>query len=97
MIRATSITHFHSEPADTVTLNFDDRFRRRIVMRGDGGLEFLLDLPAATELREGDDLLLEDGRHVRVKAADEDLMQARAIDTAHLIRTAWHVGNRHLP
>ena len=29
---------------DTVTLLFDDRYRRRLRMLGDGGLDFLLDL-----------------------------------------------------
>lgn len=97
MTRATSITHTHSTPADTVTLTYDDRHRRRMAMVADGGLEFLLDLPEATELHEGDDLLLDDGRHVRVKAAPEDIMQATCNDPKHLTRTAWHVGNRHLP
>jgi len=97
MTRATSITHSHDTPADTVTLSFDDRHRRRMAMTGDNGLAFLLDLPKATELREGDDLVLEDGRHVRVKAAPEELMQASCDDMHHFIRTAWHVGNRHLP
>jgi urease accessory protein len=40
---------------------------------------------------------LDDGRHVRVRAAAESLMRATATDPHHLIRTAWHVGNRHLP
>ena len=97
MTRATSITHLHSTPADTVTLVYDDRHRRRMAMVADGGLEFLLDLPEATELRDGDDLLMDDGRHVRVRAAPEDIMQATCNDQKHLTRTAWHVGNRHLP
>lgn len=97
MLKATSITHSHDAPADTVTLCYDDRHRRRMAMTGDGGLCFVLDLAEAVELHDGDDLLLEDGRHVRVKAADEDIMQAVARDPLHLIRTAWHVGNRHLP
>ena len=33
-----------AERADTVTLLFDDRYRRRLRMLGDGGLDFLLDL-----------------------------------------------------
>jgi urease accessory protein len=97
MTRATSITHRHTAPADTVTLTYDDRHRRRIAMVGDNGLKFLLDLAETTELRHGDDLLLEDGRHVRVVAAAEDLMRATCTDAKHLTRTAWHVGNRHLP
>lgn len=97
MIRATSAFHTHDTPVDTVTLNYDDRFRRRIALIGDGGLEFLLDLPKVTDLRDGDDLLLEDGRHIRVRAAAEALMKATARDPHHLMRTTWHVGNRHLP
>ena len=97
MTRATFVTHIHATPADTVTLAFDDRHRRRMAMVGDNGVEFLLDLPEATELRHGDDLLLTDGRHIRVLAAPEDLMQATVTDPLHLTRTAWHIGNRHLP
>ncbi len=33
-----------AERTDTVTLLFDDRYRRRLRMLGDGGLDFLLDL-----------------------------------------------------
>ena len=97
MIRATSITHSHDAPADTVTLTYDDRHRRRMAMSSDQGLQFLLDLPEATQLHDGTDLLLTDGRHIRVKAAPEDIMQVIATDPLHLMRTAWHIGNRHLP
>ena len=97
MTRAISISHIHDTPADTVTLVYDDRHRRRMAMTGDNGLAFLLDLPKTTELRHGDDLVLEDGRHIRVIAAPEELMQATCADAQHLARTAWHIGNRHLP
>lgn len=97
MIRATSIIHSHDEPADCVVLDYEDRMRRRMVMTGENGTRFLLDLEQVTELKDGDSLLLEDGRHIRVKAAPEDLMQATCKDALHLIATAWHVGNRHLP
>ncbi len=66
-------------------------------MVGDEGIEFLLDLPEVAELRDGDDLLLDDGRHIRVVAAAESLMVVTCQDQKHLVRTAWHVGNRHLP
>lgn len=97
MTRATTLTHSHDAPADTVTLTYDDRFRRRIALTGDHGTDFLLDLAEATELRAGDRLLLDDGRTIEVRAAAEDLMRASSPDLHHLIRTAWHVGNRHLP
>lgn len=82
---------------DEVTLDFDNRHRRRLAMRGKGGLEFLLDLPRARRIRQGDTLLLEDGRRVRVIAAKEPLAEISASSAADLVRIAWHLGNRHLP
>ena len=66
-------------------------------MTGKAGLSFLLDLPKAVALRGGDGLLLEDGGIVEVRAAAEPLMQVTADDVHHLLRLAWHLGNRHLP
>ena len=82
---------------DEVTLDFDNRHRRRLAMTGKGGLKFLLDLPRARRIRQGDTLLLEDGRRVRVIAAKEPLAEIRAPSDADLVRIAWHLGNRHLP
>ena len=59
------------EPADTVVLDYDERYRRRVAMTGVRGLGFLLDLPEAVMLRAGDGLRLEDGRIVEVVAAPE--------------------------
>ena len=100
MIRATQVrTHHHwsEAPADTVVLDFDDRHRRRMAMRGTRGLEFLLDLENATVLRNGDALVLDDGRLIEVVAAPEPLAEIRGNDPQHLARVAWHLGNRHLP
>jgi urease accessory protein len=100
MIRATKVQgqHHWAEPAaDTVVLDFDDRHRRRMAMTGTRGLEFLLDLEAAVALRGGDALVLEDGRLVEVVAAPESLFEIRGSDPFHLVRLAWHLGNRHLP
>ncbi|MCP3417438.1 urease accessory protein UreE [Bradyrhizobium brasilense] len=100
MIRATKVLGQHrwkEAPADTVVLDFDDRHRRRMVMSGTRGLEFLLDLENAVALRGGDALVLEDGRLVEVVAAPEPLAEIRGSDPHHLIRVAWHLGNRHLP
>ena len=83
-------------PADSVVLEFDERYRRRFVLTGVGGLAFLLDLPEAAMLRSGDALKLEDGRVVEVVAAPEPLAEIRAPDALALMRVAWHLGNRHL-
>ena len=100
MLRATSVkaaTTWRDEPADTVVLEFDDRHRRRLAMTGTRGLEFLLDLPEVIALRGGDALVLEDGRLVEVVAAAEPLVEIRCTDPMHMVRIAWHLGNRHLP
>jgi urease accessory protein len=100
MIRATKVLGQHrwkEAAADTVVLDFDDRHRRRMAMTGTRGLEFLLDLENATALRGGDALVLEDGRLIEVVAAPEPLLEIKGADPHHLIRVAWHLGNRHLP
>ena len=100
MIRATRVRGAHrwsEPPADSVVLDFDDRHRRRMVMAGTRGLEFLLDLENAVALRGGDALVLDDDRLVEVVAAPEPLVEIRCKDPEHLVRVAWHLGNRHLP
>ena len=100
MIRATDVKGQHpfkQQAADTVVLDFDDRHRRRMAMTGTRGLEFLLDLETAVALRGGDALVLEDGRLIEVVAAPEPLIEIRGTEPAHLVRIAWHLGNRHLP
>lgn len=83
--------------AGTVTLAFDDRFRRRMRMADDAGADFLLDLPRAVALDDGDGLDLGDGTWIRVVAAAEDVVAVRCRDMEHFGRVAWHLGNRHLP
>jgi urease accessory protein len=83
--------------ADRVVLDFDQRHRRRISMRGEGGLAFLLDLDDTARLCHGDALVLEDGRRITIVAAAEPLAEIRCVDVHHLVRVAWHLGNRHWP
>ena len=100
MLHAHSVIpagQWSGEPADTVVLDYDERYRRRFAMTGVRGLSFLLDLAEAVMLRAGDGLKLEDGRIVEVVAAPEPLAEIRAADAAALTRVAWHFGNRHLP
>jgi urease accessory protein len=100
MIRATQVRgqyRWTLAPADTVVLDFDDRHRRRMAMTGTRGLEFLLDLENAVALRGGDALVLDDGRLIEVVAAPEPLLEIKGTDPHHLVRVAWHLGNRHLP
>ena len=82
---------------DTITLDRQSRYRRRLVLKTDAGHELMLDLAEATYLADGDGLLVQDGGVVLVKAAAEELMEIRAADTLALARIAWHLGNRHTP
>ncbi len=82
---------------DTITLDREARYRRRIAMESDRGHKFLLDLAEATYLSQGDALQLNNGALVKVVAAPEDLMEIHAHDAHALARIAWHIGNRHTP
>ncbi|WP_305986647.1 urease accessory protein UreE [Roseibium sp. MMSF_3544] len=100
MIRVQTIhpaKTWQNAPADRITLDLDDRYRRRAVLTGESGLSFLLDQPSVVHLQHGDGLELEDGRIVEVLAEPEELVEIEADDAAHLVRIAWHLGNRHLP
>ena len=81
---------------DRVLIDYDRRFRRRIVLTTVSGAEVLIDLPVAVRLRDGDGLLV-DGGVVRVCAQAEELMEIHAHEEGDLVRIAWHLGNRHLP
>ena len=81
---------------DRVTLAAEDRHRRRLVMTGEAGTRFLLDLPQAAMLRDGDGLVLDDGSIVRVVGKREPLVEIAAASAAARLRIAWHIGNRHV-
>jgi urease accessory protein len=81
---------------DRVVLDAADRHRRRIALTGERGTAFLLDLPHATALKDGDGLVLEDGAIVRVAGKAEPLIEIAAASPQELARFAWHIGNRHV-
>jgi urease accessory protein len=81
---------------DSVTLDAHERHRRRVVLSGERGTKFLLDLPRATALHDGDGLLLDDGAMVRIVGRPEPLVEIAAADAHALARLAWHIGNRHV-
>ncbi|MDE1567265.1 urease accessory protein UreE [Aquabacter sp. P-9] len=101
MARATRIIRHLAVRADqvvdTITLDHHARHRRRIALTSDTGAEFLLDLDRATVLDDGDALVLDDGRLIRVKAAPETLLEITTFNPLRLMRAAWHLGNRHVP
>ena len=101
MRRAIAVRHRGRWPDQaalaTVTLDYLYRHRRRIRLVTDSGETFLLDLPRAHHLAEGDGLELDSGGYIRVRAAAEPVLEIAAEDCPALLRIAWHLGNRHLP
>lgn len=86
-----------AEVKGTVTLSFEDRFRRRVRLLDDTGDAFMLDLAQATRLNDGDGLALDAGGVLLVRAAIEDVLEIAGTDASHVARLAWHIGNRHTP
>ncbi len=66
------------------------------MLTGERGTKFLLDLPYATSLHDGDGLVLEDGAIVRVDGKPEALIEIATVSAPELARVAWHIGNRHI-
>lgn len=101
MRRAQHVEHAGHWPREqahgTLTLAYDERYRRRMRLTTDGGEDFLLDLPRAAVLESGDGLAFDSGGWIEVCAAPEPLIEVKARSADALVRIAWHVGNRHLP
>ena len=91
--------HYHGplEPTEKLTLPFELRQRSRLRCMLDSGEEAGLILERGTVLRGGDRLLAEDGRVIAVLAAPEQLSVVASSDPLQLARSAYHLGNRHVP
>ena len=83
-------------PSGRAILAHDERHLRRRAIELADGSKVLVDLPEPVALNDGDRLVLEDGRHLEIIAAPEDVYDIRARDGVHLAELAWHIGNRHL-
>jgi urease accessory protein len=82
---------------DSITLDRQARYRRRIQLTTDRGHDLLLDLPEATYMAHGDALDLGNGTYVKIIAEAEPLLEIHAHGALDLARIAWHIGNRHTP
>src|SRR5262245_2370325 len=83
--------------AGSLTLEFDDRHRRRTRLVTDQGDDVLLDLPSAIAMGDRDGLQLDDGRWLVVRAAAEPVVHITQPDPGRLVRLAWQLGDRHVP
>lgn len=85
-----------TSPSGRAVLPHDERHLRRRAIELADGSKVLVDLPEPVTLNDGDRLVLEDGRHIEIIAAPEEVYDIRASDAVHLTELAWHIGNRHL-
>ena len=87
----------HERHDEELKLPFDLRQKSRLRTKLASGEEVGLFLEHGAILRGGEYLRANDGRIVRVVAADEELMQASCTTPFALARAAYHLGNRHVP
>jgi urease accessory protein len=98
-LRATAIARAGStaeSPFASVILGSEERHLRRKLIALQHGDEVLVDLDKPMKLEDRDCLVLEDGRLIQIIAADEELIEVTAKNAEHLLKLAWHIGNRHL-
>ncbi len=86
-----------ARPADAdLVLPLQLRTKSRLRTALPSGEEVGVILERGTILRDGDLLLADDGRAVRVVAAPETVSTVSADDPLVLMRAAYHLGNRHV-
>ncbi len=81
----------------SLILPFEKRGVSRQRVSLSDGSEAGLFLPRGTMMRDGDLLLSDDQTRIRVTAAPEALLRVTAQNPQALMRTAYHLGNRHVP
>ena len=79
---------------ERLELPFELRQKSRLRARLTSGEEIGLMLARGTVMRGGDVVRAMDGREVEIVAAKEKLLH---IESDHLARVAYHLGNRHVP
>ncbi len=87
--------HGRGAAFDSIILAHNERRLRRKLLVAKGGTEIMVDFANTLTLDHMGALELEDGRLVEVQAAVEPLYEIQAPDRGHLLRIAWHIGNRH--
>jgi urease accessory protein len=85
------------QASDLLALPYDERKKSRLRARTTGGVEVAIVLPRGSQLRDGELLEAESGELIGVRAAQEEVSEARSDDALCLLRAAYHLGNRHVP
>lgn len=86
-----------AEIRDTLLLTYEERSSPSGPFTGLRGTVVEIALPATSHLDHDDLLLLDKGGAVAVVARPEALLEVRAKDTAMLARSAWLLGDHHIP
>ena len=90
----TKIDHAHKVDGEIV-LTFDMREKSRLRTKMTSGEEVAIVTVRGTVLRNADLLKGDDGRIVRILAAQEDTYRVECPTSRDLLRCAFHLGNRH--
>lgn len=82
---------------DEVKMTSDQRIRGHLLVTTGCGRHLALSLPRGQELEDGDVLAVDGSVAVVVRAAEEDVLEARPGDRHDWARTAYNLGNLHRP
>ena len=96
MLKLTELSPSETEPDDVVTLPYEARQKRRLLINTDGGTKIGLFLPHGQVLRKGFVLTGSDHYRVRIDAATEAVSVVRTDDALQFARACYHLGNRHV-
>lgn len=83
--------------ADRLELPFEQRQKSRFKAKLASGGEVGVLLPRGDVLRGGDLVTTSDGRIVEIVAQPESVLHIECDTSTELARTAYHLGNRHVP
>jgi urease accessory protein len=95
MLTLTTKLQESSRIDGVLRLPFELREKSRLRAKLESGEEVALFTQRGAVLRDGDLLTGEDGRVIRVAAADEATYRVSCASQRELLRCAFHLGNRH--
>jgi urease accessory protein len=91
------LENFTGEATWQLPLTAEERSRSRYRFDKTGLPTLFLQLPRGTFLQPGDHLQSQSGKILKILAAPEPLLEVTSSDLLSLLKTAYHLGNRHVP
>ncbi|CAB1275063.1 urease accessory protein UreE [Candidatus Nitrosacidococcus tergens] len=79
-----------------MAFTFEERERSQLRFHLSDGQEAAFQIERGTTLTVGDKLGTAEGLVLEIQAKPEELMEVQAQDSLDLIRSAYHLGNRHV-